>query len=307
MAISLSCTTPSSRCHDGGIRLTAAFVFQVNRLDNLATGATVDTLINVETIQHFDNAAVRSNLYNGLLHDYQLAALQTEAAACALNAGQAVTQAIGIAATNTIACLTVPGITAGDLVLVNGLLIQLWAPLSFLGFFYRELRQSLVDMEAMFDVLRIDSKVQDGPLPLPPKAGGVELELHDVRFGYNANREVIKGVTLRIPEGQSVAIVGSSGSGKSTLLKLLLRMYDPTAGSIRMDGHQLTHLTLSSVRDAAAVVPQDTALFNDSLLNNIAFGACASLPSRRDTQVELRCGAAGGVPTHRRTVPRRAC
>jgi len=246
---------------------------EVNRLDNLATGATVDTLINVETIQHFNNSSVRSALYNDLLRDYQHAAVRTEEAACTLNAGQAITMAIGISATlATAATLSGASITPGDLVLVNGLLVQLWAPLSFLGFFYRELRQSLVDMEAMFDVLNIMSKVQDGPLQLPQQEGGVEVEFKDVRFGYHANREVLRGVTLHIRRGENVAIVGPSGSGKSTLLKVLLRMYDPTSGAVLLDQQDSRNLTLSSIRASAAVVPQDTALFNDTLLNNIAFG-----------------------------------
>jgi len=258
---------------------------EVNRLDNLATGATVDTLINVETIQHFNNASIRCSLYNNLLHDYQRAAVRTEHAACMLNAGQAITQAIGIGATNAVACMAPGGISAGDLVLVNGLLLQLWAPLSFLGFFYRELRQSLVDMEAMFDVLRLKSKITDGGTLLPDRAGGVDLKLVDVRFGYHPNREVVKGVTLHIKPGQNVAIVGSSGSGKSTLLKLILRMYDPISGTIAMDDILLPRLKLRSLRDSAAVVPQDTALFNDSLLNNIAFGRPGA------TEEEIRAAA----------------
>jgi ABC-type transport system involved in Fe-S cluster assembly fused permease/ATPase subunit len=258
-----------------------------NAMDGETTGKAVDALLNYETVSVFGNVDLESKQYDGLLRSYHEAALGSERASSALNAGQAVILSIGVTAVLAAAALgvgrgglRVVGPIAervGDLVMANGLLIQLWAPLQFLGFFYRELRQSLVDMEAMFEVMSTTSGVRDGAEALPePAAGGLgkgaRISLKDVRFGYDGAREVLRGVSLEIQPGQSVGIVGPSGSGKSTLLRLLLRAYDVTGGAVEIDGMDVRDCTISSLRDAAAIVPQDTVLFNDTLRHNLRYG-----------------------------------
>jgi len=279
-----------------------------NAMDGETTGKAVDALLNYETVSVFGNVQLESKQYDGLLRSYHEAALGSERASSALNAGQAVILACGMTAVLVTAALGIGrgGLSAvgpvaervGDLVMANGLLLQLWAPLQFLGFFYRELRQSLVDMEAMFEVMSTRTSVKDGTVDLPKNASsdspdqipdgpgdgkgvpstktetvqGARVSLNDVRFGYDDAREVVKGVTLTIEPGQSVGIVGPSGSGKSTLLRLLLRAYDVTSGSVSVDGVDVRDATLSSLRDATAIVPQDTVLFNDTLRHNLRYG-----------------------------------
>ena len=261
-----------------------------NAMDGETTGKAVDALLNYETVSVFGNVRLESRQYDGLLRSYHEAALGSERASSALNAGQAVILACGMTAVLVTAALGIGrgGLAAagpvaervGDLVMANGLLLQLWAPLQFLGFFYRELRQSLVDMEAMFEVMSTVSAVKDGDRELPrakvgsagAKVQGARVSLRDVRFGYDETREVVKGVTLDIEPGQSVGIVGPSGSGKSTLLRLLLRAYDVTGGSVSVDGVDVRDATLASLRGATAIVPQDTVLFNDTLRHNLRYG-----------------------------------
>ena len=264
-----------------------------NAMDGETTGKAVDALLNYETVSVFGNVELEAKQYDGLLRSYHEAALGSERASSALNAGQAVILACGMTAVLATAALGVGrgGLAAvgpvaervGDLVMANGLLLQLWAPLQFLGFFYRELRQSLVDMEAMFEVMSTVSSVRDGDRELPERGEngaarenarvqGARVSLRDVRFGYDETREVVKGVSLDIEPGQSVGIVGPSGSGKSTLLRLLLRAYDVVGGSVSVDGVDVRDATLASLRDATAIVPQDTVLFNDTLRHNLRYG-----------------------------------
>ena len=242
----------------------------------------MDALLNYETVSVFGNVKLESAQYDKLLRSYHEAALGSERASSALNAGQAIILAAGMTAVLASAALGVGrgGIEyvgpisgrVGDLVMANGLLLQLWAPLQFLGFFYRELRQSLVDMEAMFDVMATRSKIPDGTETLPKREGGAAVSLKNVSFGYSDSQRVVKDVSLEIQEGQSVGIVGPSGSGKSTLLRLLLRAYDVTGGSVEVDGVDVRELKMNSLRANIAIVPQDTVLFNDSLLHNLLYG-----------------------------------
>jgi len=267
-----------------------------NHMDGLSTGKAVDALLNYETVTFFGNIDLESRQYDKLLRGYHEAALGSERASSLLNAGQAVILAGGMTTILSCAALGVwnadpTGSLAsrvGDLVMANGLLLQLWAPLQFLGFFYRELRQSLVDMEAMFDIMATETKIPDGDVVLPANVGGAELELDGVTFRYGDGRDVLKGVSLKLKPGESVGIVGPSGSGKSTLLRLILRVYDVTSGKISIDGYDVRDLRLDSLRDSVAVVPQDTVLFNDTLDHNIRYGR----PAASDEEVALAASRA---------------
>ena len=260
-----------------------------NKMDGITTGKAVDALLNYETVTTFGNVKLESDSYDQLLRSYHEAALGSERASSALNAGQAVILAGGMTCVLASAALGIGrgglefvgpiSTRVGDLVMANGLLLQLWAPLQFLGFFYRELRQSLVDMEAMFEVMSTTSAIPDGTQTLPAKEGGARVTLRDVSFTYGGavgGRKVVKNVSLDISEGQSVGIVGPSGSGKSTLLRLLLRMYDVTGGSVEVDGVDVRNLRQDSLRSITAVVPQDTVLFNDTLRHNLRYGRAAA-------------------------------
>lgn len=289
---------------------------EVNELDNLTTGKAVDVLLNYETVKLFNNEQLEVDQYDAYLLGFQKASVATERVSATLNAGQSLVLTIGLTAVLAMAASggTGAGVTAGDLVMAQGLLLQLWGPLQFLGWFYREVRQSLVDMEAFFSILQTVPKLPDGKqLLVAPSAAlgglqggaqegaadsssawhdgerrqgqasapvgavgtsgrGVHLELKDVHFGYTGEREVVGGVSLSVEPGQSIALVGPSGSGKSTILKLLMRLYDVNSGSILLDGIDTRDLQQASLRAAVAVVPQDTVLFNDTLLSNIAYG-----------------------------------
>eukprot|EP00850_Spirogloea_muscicola_P003591 SM000014S00379 [mRNA] locus=s14:1014211:1019871:+ [translate_table: standard] len=277
-------------------KAAAASRKEVNRLDNLTTGKVVDALLNYETVVQFNNEQLEAEQYDDLLRSYQQASVEAEYISAKLNGGQALILALGVATVMAMAGMRVAkGImTAGDLVLANGLILQLSVPLQFLGFLYRDLRQSLVDMDAMFTILRTKSALRDGDVELEPSGRGAKLRAYNVEFGYTPARQVLKGVSFVAEPGQSIAVVGPSGSGKSTIVKLLLRLYDPQAGTVYLDNHEIRSLTMASLRSAVAVVPQDTVggtsfldracnvLFNDTIAANIRYGR----PSATDEEVE---------------------
>jgi len=247
---------------------------EVNKLENLATGKAVDALLNYETVVQFNNQKLEVDQYNTLLQGYQDASLVAERLSAALNAGQAFILSVGIASVMAIAGLQVAQGTStiGDLVLANGLILQLSGPLQFLGFLYRDLRQSQVDLESLFTILATQPLLKDGTVELAAAGQGAKVRANNLRFSYTSSREVLLGVNLQANPGESIALVGASGSGKSTIVKLLLRLYDPDSGTLFLDDQDIRTLTQDSLRSAVAVVPQDTVLFNDTIMHNIAYG-----------------------------------
>ena len=249
----------------------------MNRLDNEASGRVVDSLLNYETVQYFNNAKYEGERYEDSLRGYQQAALQAQQSLSLLNFGQSAIFSVGL---TSIMLLTSNQIlegtaTVGDLVLVNGLLFQLSVPLNFIGSIYREVRQSLTDMEAMFALSDTQPAMKDKQTAgrYVPETMGTTVEFQDLRFGYpGLDREILKGMTFSVPEGKTVALVGSSGSGKSTILRLLYGFYEASSGTIHVGGKDLDDLTTDSVRRAIAVVPQDAVLFHESIGYNIQYG-----------------------------------
>lgn len=270
---------------------------EVKDLDNVNSGRAVDALLNVEAVKLSAAEMLEVRSYDHGLVAYQQASVRLEVASAALNAGQALLLAAGMTAA-MVSVATAPGVTPGDLVMVQGLLLQLWAPLQFLGWFYRELRQSLVDMEDLFELLRTPTTVPDGDRELPesttPSSPGLRLELRNVRFRYpESPRDVLKDVSLVAEPGESIAVVGPSGSGKSTLLRILVRLFDVDGGTVLLDGVDVRQLKTSSLRASVAVVPQDTVLFNDTIFHNVAYGKPDASPqSVIDAAVAAKLDAA---------------
>jgi len=225
-------------------------------------------------VKYFGNEEFEARRYDEQLHKYEDAATKNEASLGLLNIGQSL---IIAAAVTALMLLVAEGVVAktftlGDLVLVNGLLIQLYIPLNFLGMVYREIKQSLLDMDRMFSLLSQHREVEDkaGAVPLP--AGRLEVRFVEVDFSYEKERQILHKVSFEIPAGQRVAVVGHSGSGKSTLARLLYRFYDVAAGRIEINGADIREVKQSSLRGAIGIVPQDTVLFNDTILYNIRYG-----------------------------------
>src|SRR5262245_31857149 len=246
----------------------------MNESDQSANTKAVDSLLNFETVKYFNNEEHEARRYDVALQAYEHAAVKSRTTLAALNIGQAFIIAIGVTIMMTMAAYGVANrsMTVGDFVLVNAYLVQLYLPLNFLGTVYREIRQSLIDMEAMFALLRVDVDVQDKPgaPALHVKAG--EIQFDNVVFGYDPRRPILKGINFRVPAGKTLAIVGPSGAGKSTISRLLFRFYDVTSGHIRIDGQDIRDVQQQSLRSNIGIVPQDTVLFNDTVEYNIAYG-----------------------------------
>jgi ATP-binding cassette subfamily B protein len=251
-----------------------AIRMQMNRDDQDAHQKAVDSLLNYETVKYFDASRREAERYDRAMASYQEAAVKTATSLAFLNSGQAFLIAAGMVAVMAMTAMAVVDgrMTVGDFAMVNAFMIQITVPLNFLGTVYREIRQSLVDMREMFDLMDTEPGVQDRPDARPFRPGEGRVEFRDVRFGYEAGREVLKGIDFEVPPGGKLAIVGPSGAGKSTIARLLFRFYDVTGGAVLIDGQDVREVTQDSLRAHLGVVPQDTVLFNDTIGYNIAYG-----------------------------------
>lgn len=246
----------------------------VNESDSAANTRAIDSLLNYETVKYFNNEAWEARRYDEQMLKWEDAATRSQTTLATLNLGQQLIIALGVTAMMWRAANgVVEGtMTIGDLVLVNAFLIQLYIPLNFLGVVYREIRQSLTDIERMFNLLKQNREIADAAdaqtLPTEP----LKIEFAAVDFAYDPERQILQQLSFSVPAGKTVAVVGHSGAGKSTLSRLLFRFYDVTGGSIRLNGHDLRTLKQNSLRAAIGIVPQDTVLFNDSIFYNINYG-----------------------------------
>ncbi len=247
---------------------------EMNEQDTDANQKAVDSLLNFETVKYFGAEEREANRYDGAMERYVFAALKTSYSLAFLNFGQSFLISGGLVAVMIMAAVGVANgtLTVGDFVLVNAYMIQITLPLNFLGTVYREIRQSLVDMGEMFDLLAQPAEVQDRPGAPDLAISGGRIAFQDVRFGYQDDHPILKGVTLEVPAGRTVAIVGPSGSGKSTIGRLLFRFYDTSDGALLIDGQDIRNVTQKSLHAAIGVVPQDTVLFNDTVYYNISYG-----------------------------------
>jgi ATP-binding cassette subfamily B protein len=270
-----------------------AFRKEMNELDSKANSKAVDSLINYETVKYFGNERFEADRYDKSLQNWERAAVRSQTSLSLLNLGQSLFIAAGASLVmwRAIDGVIAGKMTVGDLVLVNAFLIQLYAPLNFLGVIYREIRQSFTDMARMFGLMNEHQEVADRPNATTLGADGPvagEVVFDDVRFAYEPDRIILQGVDFHVPAGQTYAVVGPSGGGKSTLARLLFRFYDVTSGVIRVDGHDIRDYTQSSLRAAIGIVPQDTVLFNDSLEFNLRYG----FPTATDEQLNAVIRAA---------------
>lgn len=259
------------------------FIRAANAADNSSNTRAIDSLMNYETVKYFNNEDYEAKRYDEDLADWEKARRSNRLTLFALNSGQAF-----IVATAMTSMLLLAGqgvvektMTLGDFVLINAFMMQLFMPLNFLGFVYREIKGSLANIERMFELLQRPAKITDTPnaKALNVSAGSISFE--KIEFGYDEQRTVLKNVSFEVKAGQKVAVVGSSGSGKSTLVKLLFRFYDPNSGRVLIDGQDIKNVTQHSLRQIIGIVPQDTVLFNDTIFENIRYGN----PSASDEQV----------------------
>jgi ATP-binding cassette subfamily B protein len=245
-----------------------------NELDSRANARAIDSLLNYETVKYFNNEEYEARRYDESLMNYESAAVKSEASLGLLNIGQSAIIAVAVTALMVLAAegVAAKALTLGDLVLINALLIQLYIPLNLLGSVYRNIKQSLIDMDRMFVLLGENREIQDRPGSLSLPEGAATIRFEHVDFSYDGRRQILFDVSLEVPAGSKVAVVGPSGSGKSTLARLLYRFYDVTGGGIVVNGMDLRHVQQASLRAAIGIVPQDTVLFNDTIYYNIHYG-----------------------------------
>ena len=263
---------------------------QLNELDSVAHSKAIDALLNFETVKYFNNEDFEANRYGESLDKVYVTRLKTQSTLSLLNAGQQTIIAVALVAMLWRATQGVVdgSMTLGDLVMINAFMIQLYIPLNFLGVLYREIKQSLTDLDKMFTLLERECEVADAPDAKPLVVRNASVRFEHVRFGYDKQREILHDLSFEIPAGKKVAVVGPSGAGKSTLARLFYRFYDLDAGRITIDGQDVREVTQASLRCAIGIVPQDTVLFNDTVAYNIAYGR----PGASQKEVEEAARAA---------------
>lgn len=262
---------------------------EMNETDQRANTRAIDSLLNYETVKYFGNEQFEAGRYDEALRRYERASVVSKTSLSMLNIGQAFIIGLGLTIIVLMAGQDVVDgqMTIGDFVMVNTFLIQLYIPLNFLGFVYREIKQSLVDMESMFHLLDTNAEIKDKPDAAPLVAGDGAVEFDNVSFGYDTRRGVLKKVSFRVAPGKKIAIVGPSGAGKSTVGRLLFRFYEADDGAIRIDGQDIRDVQQISLRREIGVVPQDSVLFNDTIYYNIAYGRPDATPAEVEEAARL--------------------
>lgn len=250
------------------------FIRQMNLAESKSSTRSVDSLLNFETVKYFNNEAYEAARYDENLTEWESARRRNRLTLFGLNAGQSLIIALAMTSSMVLAAIRVSSgeMTIGDFVLINMLMMQIFMPLNFLGFVYREMKGSMANIDAMFGLLRVESSVVDKPQAPELKFVKGEIEFSHVGFHYHERRSILSDVSFKVLPLQKVAIVGSSGSGKSTIMKLLFRFYDVTSGEIRIDGQNISEVSQHSLRKLVSVVPQDTVLFNASIFENVQYG-----------------------------------
>src|SRR5665213_1028502 len=247
---------------------------KMNESDTEANTKAIDSLLNYETVKYFTAEAREATRYDQSMERYERASVKTYTSLAVLNTGQAIIFTAGLTATMLMCAFGVRAgnNTVGDFVMVNAMMIQLYQPLNFMGMVYREIKQAIIDIEKMFGVLSRQTEIKDGPGATPLVVASGNVRFDDVRFAYDSDRPILKGLSFEVPAGKTVAIVGPSGAGKSTISRLLFRLYDVSSGRILIDGQDIRDVTQASLRAQIGMVPQDTVLFNDTIRYNIRYG-----------------------------------
>src|SRR5262249_17936716 len=246
----------------------------MNDSDNDANTKAIDSLLNYETVKYFNAEEREARRYDRSMERYERASVQAYTSLAVLNSGQAAIFTLGLGATMVMCAYGIKAgtNTVGDFVMINAMMIQLYQPLNFMGMLYREIKQAVIDIETMFSILARKAEIEDRPGAEPLRVVRGTIRFEGVKFSYEADRQILKGVTFEVPAGKTVAIVGPSGAGKSTISRLLFRFYDVTGGRILIDGQDIRDVTQSSLRATIGMVPQDTVLFNDTIRYNIRYG-----------------------------------